>query len=68
MRLACIDIGGGTSDLMIGKYTFQSSPGGDEIAGTILYRDSLSIAGDQLVKRLLERVIVPRFANAVQPE
>jgi hypothetical protein len=64
LRIACIDIGGGTSDLMIARYTCR--PGiEDSIHGEILHRDGISVAGDQLVKRLLERVIVPTFADAI---
>ncbi|MCA9268366.1 MAG: virulence factor SrfB [Planctomycetales bacterium] len=64
MRIACIDIGGGTTDLMIAKYTY--SPGiDDSIHGQVLHQDGVSVAGDQLVKRLLERIIVPKFADAI---
>jgi len=64
MRIACIDIGGGTTDMMIAKYVFQ--PGIDDaIHGHVLHQDGISIAGDQLVKRLLERLIVPKFADAI---
>lgn len=64
LRIACIDIGGGTTDLMIAKYTYQ--PGiDDSIQGQVLHQDGVSIAGDQLVKRMLERIIVPKFAEAI---
>jgi len=64
VRIACIDIGGGTSDLMIARYT---NTGGvvDRIDGEVLHRDGITLAGDQLVKRLLERIIVPHFADRV---
>ncbi len=64
VRVACIDIGGGTSDLMIARYTHT---GGvvDRIDGEVLHRDGISLAGDQLVKRLLERIIVPHFAEQI---
>lgn len=62
VRIACIDIGGGTSDLMIARYT-HSGGAVDRIDGEVLHRDGISLAGDQLVKRLLERIIVPHFAD-----
>ena len=64
VRIACIDIGGGTSDLMIARYTHV---GGivDRIDGEVLHRDGISLAGDQLVKRVLERIIVPHFADRI---
>ena len=64
IRIACLDIGGGTSDMMIAKYTYE--PGiDDSIHGQVLHQDGISIAGDQLVKRLLEKLIVPAFAEAI---
>jgi hypothetical protein len=61
VRIACIDIGGGTTDFMIARYTFtQGIP--SSIQGEVLERDGVPVAGDQLVKRLLETVIVPAFA------
>jgi len=65
VRIACIDIGGGTSDLMIAKYSCDAQTGGDKVLGETLHRDGIYLAGDHLVKRLLERVIVPQFADAV---
>ena len=65
IRIACIDIGGGTSDLMIARYTCSNEPGGSLIQGETLHRDGISLAGDHLVKRLLERIIVPQFADVV---
>jgi hypothetical protein len=64
VRIACIDVGGGTSDLMIARYTCQGGIN-DSVQGEILERDGVSIAGDQLVKRLLERVIVPLLQDAI---
>ncbi len=64
MRIACIDIGGGTTDLMIASYSFE--PGIDDyIEGKSLHVDGVPIAGDQLVKRMLEKIIVPHFAAAI---
>ena len=64
VRICCIDIGGGTSDLMIAKYDYQ--PGiDDSIRGQVLHQDGISLGGDQLVKRLLEKIVVPRFADAI---
>ena len=64
IRIACIDIGGGTTDLMIAKYNFESKID-DSIRGQVLHQDGISLGGDQLVKRLLETIIVPAFAEAL---
>ena len=67
LRIACIDVGGGTTDMMIASYVYQ--PGIDDyIHGKILHQDGVSIAGDQLVKRLLEKIIVPHFARTIGME
>jgi hypothetical protein len=64
IRIACIDIGGGTTDLMIAKYNFESKID-DNIRGQVLHQDGISLGGDQLVKRLLETIVVPAFADAL---
>jgi hypothetical protein len=65
IRIACIDIGGGTTDLMIARYTCKTGLGGDLIEGETLHRDGISLAGDQLIKRLLESIIVPQLVDVV---
>lgn len=64
VRVACIDIGGGTSNLMIASYECQAGIE-DTLQGQVLHRDSVSTAGDQLIKRLLERIIVPALVSTV---
>lgn len=64
IRIACVDIGGGTTDLMIAKYNFEAKID-DSIRGQVLHQDGIALGGDQLVKRLLETVIVPTFADAI---
>jgi hypothetical protein len=64
VRIACIDIGGGTTDLMIASYSFEGHAAIDRIRGVVLHRDGVSLAGDHLIKRLLEQIIVPEFGRA----
>jgi len=64
IRIACIDIGGGTTDLMIAKYNFESKID-DQIHGQVIHQDGISLGGDQLVKRLLEVIIIPAFADSL---
>ena len=64
VRIACIDIGGGTTDLMIAKYNFESKID-DQIRGEVIHQDGISLGGDQLVKRLLETIIIPAFADSI---
>jgi hypothetical protein len=67
LRIACIDIGGGTTDMMIASYRYQAGID-DSIEGQVLHQDGISIAGDQLIKRMLEKIIVPAFAEAASLE
>lgn len=64
VKIACIDVGGGTSDLTIAKYALEDSAATDTISGEIIHKNGLGTAGDQLVKRLLECIIVPTIAEA----
>ncbi|MGA2063651.1 MAG: virulence factor SrfB [Thermoguttaceae bacterium] len=64
IRIACIDIGGGTTDLMIARYNFESKID-DSIRGQVLHQDGISLGGDQLVKRLLETIVLPAFADSI---
>ncbi len=64
IRIACIDVGGGTTDLMIARYNFESKID-DSIRGQVLHQDGIALGGDQLVKRLLETNIVPLFADVL---
>ncbi|RCK80638.1 MAG: virulence factor SrfB [Candidatus Ozemobacter sibiricus] len=59
LRVASIDIGGGTSDLMIAEYT----PTGLDHAGVrqrMLFSEGYSVAGDEIAKRLIEKMILRR--------
>jgi len=67
IRIACIDVGGGTTDLMIAKYNFESKID-DAIRGQVIHQDGIYLGGDQLVKRLLETIIVPTFADVLALE
>ncbi|HEX4132753.1 MAG TPA: virulence factor SrfB [Pirellulales bacterium] len=64
VRIACIDIGGGTSNLMIAAYQCRAGVS-DSLEGRVLHRDSVTTAGDELVKRLLERIIVPTLVSTL---
>jgi hypothetical protein len=69
-----IDIGGGTTDVSIIRYRLNR-PDGDRngrighkgmtaISSTLLFRDGNSIAGDMLVKRIVEKVLLPAWLRA----
>ena len=63
-----VDVGGGTTDLAIIQYRLHregGSVGESRILQTrLLFRDGYSVAGDNLVKRLIERALLPSWLEA----
>lgn len=63
LRLACIDIGGGTTDLMVTTYWGE--------AGRVLhprqeFREGFRVAGDELLQRVIASVILPGMRAAIE--
>ncbi|MBF0546962.1 MAG: virulence factor SrfB [Candidatus Riflebacteria bacterium] len=64
-RLASIDIGGGTSDLMIAEYnSLPAEPSGARQKK--LFSEGFSIAGDEIAKRIIEKIIIRRVFSWAQ--
>ncbi|MGF1448131.1 MAG: virulence factor SrfB [Opitutales bacterium] len=62
-----VDIGGGTTDLSIIRYGAASTGSTYEsksLNTRLLFRDGYSTAGDTLVKRLIEQVLLPVWLKA----
>ncbi len=55
--LGSLDIGGGTSDLMICKYNYKYQDV-TEIIPMPLYWESFNLAGDDLLKNVIQRIII----------
>lgn len=67
-RIASLDIGGGTTDLVIKDYTFLRdvrSHEADIIPHEVL-RDGSRLAGDDVVHDLIRECIIPQFAAALE--
>lgn len=63
-RIASLDIGGGTTDLVIKDYTFKANEA-DNAADIIpkdVYNDGFKIAGDDILHDLIKECIMPRLA------
>ena len=60
LRVASIDIGGGTTDLMITTYY---ADGRYAILPAQTFRESFRIAGDDILKTLIERAVIPQIAK-----
>jgi hypothetical protein len=63
LRVASIDIGGGTTDLMV---TTFSRPQGELIVPTQEFRESFKIAGDDVLERVIVTTVVPALERALQ--
>ena len=57
LRIASLDIGGGTSDLLISNHELLNSQY-SEIRSEPLYWESFKIAGDDLLEQIIQKVII----------
>jgi hypothetical protein len=57
LRIGSIDIGGGTSDVMIAEYEDKLPGAGTALAVTKLFQDGVSIAGDEVCRAILEDIV-----------
>lgn len=68
VRIASIDVGGGTSDLMITTYYLE----GRAIKPTQNFREGFRTAGDDILKGVVERLVLPaiqtRLAETGHPD
>ena len=62
LRVASIDVGGGTTDLMVSTYVAQ----GEAILPRQEFRESFKIAGDDVLERVITAVALPAFAVALR--
>ncbi|MEO1293072.1 MAG: virulence factor SrfB [Pseudomonadota bacterium] len=63
IRLASVDIGGGTSDLMITTYYVEDNRA---LIPTQHFREGFKIAGDDLLKGVIDRIVLPAFEEGVR--
>ena len=62
VRIASVDIGGGTTDMMICEYAVDS---GGAIQPKPLFWEGFNVAGDDLLKAVIEQQVIPQFRNAL---
>lgn len=58
LKIASVDIGAGTTDIIVNEYTIQEHLSVQQIAPRPLFWDSFKIAGDDLVKELIQTIII----------
>jgi hypothetical protein len=63
LRLASIDIGGGTTDLMITTFTVE---GQQAINPQQNFREGFKLAGDDILAAIIERIVVPPILDALR--
>lgn len=61
LRVASVDIGGGTSDVMIAEYEDKLAGTGTSLSITKLFQDGVSIAGDEVCRAIIEDVVFPQI-------
>jgi hypothetical protein len=69
VRVLAIDIGGGTLDTAVVEYRDKGLGGaGVHLVSEVLFNDSSTVAGDKLVKDLIEGILLPRLGKQFQQE
>ena len=63
-RLAVIDIGGGTSDLVIAEACGTGDSSGGRVDVITLYQHGFNRAGDELLRNVIEGVVLPVLGEA----
>ncbi|RYD83951.1 MAG: hypothetical protein EOP84_06850, partial [Verrucomicrobiaceae bacterium] len=63
LRVLTVDIGGGTTDYSVVEYRDEMPGPGVELLAKLLFKDSTNVAGDWLVKALVERLLLPKLGE-----
>ncbi|MGH8612546.1 MAG: virulence factor SrfB, partial [Gammaproteobacteria bacterium] len=66
VRIASIDIGGGTTDLVVADYRLDKGQGANVyMLPEQRFRDGFKLAGDDLLLEVIQKMIVPALENAL---
>ncbi|OTA20373.1 virulence factor SrfB [Xenorhabdus beddingii] len=66
LKIASIDIGGGTTDLVITRYTLDEGSGSNvRIVPTQLFREGFKVAGDDILLDVIQLYLQPAFKAAL---
>ena len=63
LRVACVDVGGGTTDLMVTTYFNE---GNKLIVPRQVFREGFRIAGDDVTRDVVSSVVLARIADSIQ--
>ncbi|HEY0211163.1 virulence factor SrfB [Acerihabitans sp.] len=66
LRIASIDIGGGTTDLAITQFSLDDSGGKDvKITPRLLFREGFKVAGDDILLEVVQQFVLPALEAAL---
>src|SRR5258708_38405768 len=65
LRVASIDIGGGTSDVMIAECTHRQPGAGTSLVIKKLLQDGVGTASDEVCRAILEDVVFPPLLTQI---
>lgn len=68
ITIASIDIGGGTTDLMICNYYTDENAEIPVLKPTPIFWEGFNIAGDEIIKRIIEYVIIPSIEKYIKAQ
>ncbi|AHG22453.1 virulence factor SrfB [Chania multitudinisentens RB-25] len=67
LRIASVDIGGGTTDLAITQYQLGKAAGNQfNVTPQILFRDGFNVAGDDILLEIIQRYVLPALQAALK--
>ncbi|MCX2958571.1 MAG: virulence factor SrfB, partial [Serratia symbiotica] len=67
LRIASIDIGGGTTDLAITQYVLDDGVGNNiKINPRLLFREGFKVAGDDILLDVIQLFILPAIQQAIE--
>lgn len=67
LRVASIDIGGGTTDMAITQYQLDDGAGSNvKIAPRLLFREGFKVAGDDILLDVIQRCVLPALQEKIR--
>ena len=67
LRIASLDLGGGTTDMAITEYQLDNGAGGNvKITPQLLFREGFKIAGDDVLLDIIQRCVLPALQTHLQ--
>lgn len=67
LRVASMDLGGGTTDMAITQYQLDDGSGGNvKITPRLLFREGFKVAGDDVLLDIIQRCVLPALQTHLQ--